>query len=74
MSAISRSPISANLKKVDQEIIFCAIFDEKSQNFGNFFKIFSQRNSNQTYQQHSSNIDGNNNTLLLKTLTLFKLY
>ena len=75
MSAISRSPLSANLKKLDQEIIFCAPFDEKSQNFDNLSKILAKESPFKLL----SNIllisyDGNNNTLPLNISTYFTLY
>ena len=63
----------ANFNKGDQKSIFCAIFDEKSLNFENFIKNFSQKNFNQTIQRLSSIFNGNNNTLLLKILTYFEL-
>ena len=64
----------ANFNKVDQKKTFCAIFDEKSWNFGNFRKNFSQKNFNQTIQQRSFISNGNNNTLPLKILTYFEFY
>ena len=70
-----RSPLSANLNKVDQEIIVCATFDGESQNFENLIKIFSQRNTNQTFQLHSSIYKGNNNTLIKVILAkLFQIF
>ena len=71
---VSRSLSLANFNKVNQKSIFCAIFDEKNLNFENVIKNFSQKNFNQTIQQHSSISNGNNNTLPLKILTYFELY
>ena len=70
---VSSSLSLTNFKKVDQKSKFCAIFDEKSLNFENFIKNFSQKNFNQTIQQRSSISIGNNNTLPLRILTYFEL-
>ena len=40
---VSSSLSMANFNKVDEKSIFCAIFDEKSLNFENFIKHFSQK-------------------------------
>ena len=59
---------------MDQKNIFCAIFDEKSLNFENFIKNFSQKNFNQTIQQRSSIFIGSKHILSLKIVTYFELY
>ena len=59
---------------MDKKSIFCAIIDEKSLNFENFIKYFSQKNFNQTIQQRYSITNVNKNTLPLNILTYFELY
>ena len=52
--------------KVDEKLIFCAIFDKKVRILKFFIKTSSQKNFNQTVQQGSSISNDKNNTLLLK--------